>query len=445
MKKYFGTDGIRGKANTELTPEIATALGRAAVRALPGKNTFVIGRDTRESGAMLEAALVAGLLSEGATIYLAGTIPTPGVAILAEEMGANFGVVISASHNPFDDNGIKFFGRGGVKLPDDAEKSIEYEFERLVLSDTAGTIGTVREISDASERYINHLLGCVDFDFDGYHVALDCANGAASFVAPEVFRRLGADVTAMAVDPDGKNINRECGSTFPGQLAGQMSRMQAELGFALDGDADRCIAVDGAGEIRDGDYIISIIARHLKEKGVLKPPMVVATVMSNLGFMKAMEENGIIAIQAPVGDRYVMEEMFSTGALLGGEQSGHVIFRDCMSTGDGILTALKLSSVVIETGVGLKELSGVMKKYPQVLLNVRTTPDRRLSDEMPSWEVVRNCAAELGESGRVLVRSSGTEPIERVMVEAQTEERARDVARTIADAIREDLQCFPAC
>lgn len=439
MKKYFGTDGIRGEANRDLTVELALRLGRAAVRALPGRSRVVVGRDTRESGPMLEAALVAGLLSEGAEVLLAGVIPTPAVAFLTEDLDASAGVVISASHNAYRDNGIKFFGPGGVKLPDDTEKAIEAEFEGLETAGESRPVGSARSIEDAELRYVEHLLECVNYDLEGYKVALDCANGAAFRVCPRVFARLGARVETVNTEPDGRNINLDCGSTHPEQVSGLVKSWKADMGFALDGDADRCVCADENGEVRDGDHMMMIVGCYLKERDLLHPPMVVSTVMSNLGFYKALEEAGVESVRTRVGDRYVMEEMLSTGAVLGGEQSGHIIFREHASTGDGILTAIQVAGIVKDTGSTLSSLAGVMKKYPQVLLNVRSRSGRRLRADMPAWTTIKRYEKELGEKGRVLVRSSGTEPVERVMVEAVSQRKAEEVARNIADAILKDL------
>lgn len=440
MKKYFGTDGIRGEANVDLTPELALRLGRAAVRALPGHSRFVVGRDTRESGPMLESALVAGLLAEGAEVLLAGVIPTPAVAFLTEDLDAAAGVVISASHNPYLDNGIKFFGPGGVKLPDDTEKTIEAEFKGLEVIEDARPIGEVRAIDDAELRYVDHLLECVNFDLEGYKIALDCANGAAWRVCTTAFRELGAAVETIGTEPDGRNINLDCGSTHPEHVAGMVTNWQADMGFALDGDADRCICADETGEVRDGDHVMAIAARYLNERGILHPAMVVSTVMSNLGFYQALEEVGVESVQTQVGDRYVMEKMLATGAVLGGEQSGHIIFREHASTGDGTLTALMVAGIVRDTGQPLSALAAAMKKYPQVLLNVKARSGRRLSKHMSAWGTIRRYEKELGERGRVLVRSSGTEPVERVMVEAVSQRKAEEIARKIADAILKDLE-----
>jgi phosphoglucosamine mutase len=439
LKKYFGTDGIRGEANRDLTPELALRLGRAAVRALPGHIRVVVGRDTRESGPMLESALVAGLLAEGAEVLLAGVMPTPAIAFLTEDLETTAGVVISASHNPFLDNGIKFFGPGGVKLPDDTEKAIEAEFEHLDVSEEARPVGEAKPIDDAEVRYIDHLLECVNFDLEGYRVALDCANGAAYRVCPTAFKELGAHVETVGTEPDGRNINLDCGSTHPEQVAEMVRSWKADMGFALDGDADRCVCVDETGEVRDGDYVMAITARYLNEREILHPVVVVSTVMSNIGFYKALEESGIESVQTQVGDRYVMEEMLATGAVLGGEQSGHIIFREHASTGDGILTALMVAGIIQDTGKPLSSLSEIMRKYPQVLINVKAKSGRRLGKHMPAWGLIRQCEKELGEKGRVLVRSSGTEPVERIMVEAASKRKAEDVARRIADAILADL------
>ncbi len=439
MKKYFGTDGVRGKANIDLTPELALRLGRAAVRALPGHSRFVVGRDTRESGPMLESALVEGLLSEGAEVLLAGVIPTPAVAFLTEDLHAKAGAVISASHNPFDDNGIKFFGPGGVKLPDGTEKAIEEEFEAVEAAAEPSPHGQAVTLGDAESRYVEHLLGCVGCRLDGFRVALDCAHGAAYRVCRQAFERLGAEVECMGCEPDGRNINDGCGSTRPERLTELVRSCKADIGVALDGDADRCVCVDERGEVRDGDYLMAIMARHLKERDLLDPPVVVSTVMSNLGFFDALTEAGIECVRTKVGDRYVMEQMLATGAVLGGEQSGHIIFREHASTGDGTLTALLVAALLRETGARLSELCGCMRKYPQVLLNVRSSSGRRLADDMKAWDKIRRYERELDGRGRILVRSSGTEPVERVMVEAESEARAGEVARAIADAILEDL------
>ncbi|MFH1151425.1 MAG: phosphoglucosamine mutase [Actinomycetota bacterium] len=440
MKKYFGTDGIRGEANSELTGELALRLGRAAVRALGGGGPrVVVGRDTRVSGPMLESALCAGLLAEGARVLTAGVVPTPAVAYLTEELDAAAGVVISASHNSYQDNGIKFFGPGGVKLPDATEKAIEEDFEALDDPGEGVEIGALERIEDAEERYLDHLLECVNFDLEGFKVALDCANGAGYRVCPEAFRRLGATIETIGVEPDGLNINRDCGSTHPERLVDLVSSWGADMGFALDGDADRCMGVDDAGEIRDGDFIMAMAARYLKERDLLHPPMIVSTVMSNLGFYQALEGLEIRSVQTSVGDRYVMEEMLAAGALVGGEQSGHIIFREHASTGDGTLTALLVAGMIRDTGETFSRLAGVMRKYPQVLINVRSRSGRRLEPGMKVWRVIEEYERRLGERGRILVRSSGTEPVERIMVEATSERKAKEIAGAVAEAIEKEL------
>jgi len=440
MKKYFGTDGIRGEANRDLTPELALRLGRAAVIAFGGPGCrIVVGRDTRQSGPMLQDALVAGLLSQGATVFLAGVIPTPAVAFLTEEFEATSGVVISASHNQFSDNGIKFFGPGGVKLPDDVEQSIEELFEQGDGPGDGGPLGEVAAIEDAEDLYVSHLLECVNFDLEGYKIVLDCANGAAYRVCPRAFQKLGATVETLSVEPDGRNINKNCGSTNPETVVRLVKTWGADMGFALDGDADRCICVDETGEVRDGDFVMSMVAGYLKEHDLLHPPLVVSTVMSNLGFYHALGEMGVVSEQTRVGDRYVLERMMETGALLGGEQSGHIIFGEHASTGDGTLTALMVAGIVRDTRRTLSSLCQNMKKYPQVLLNVRPKSGRRLKPEMSVWVLIEKYQRELGERGRILVRSSGTEPVERVMVEATSESKAREVAGAIADAILAEL------
>jgi len=440
LKKYFGTDGIRGEANKDLTAELALRLGRAAVLALGGPGcSVVVGRDTRISGPMLEDALVAGLLSAGARVLLAGVIPTPAVAFLTEELDTSAGVVISASHNSFKDNGIKFFGPGGVKLPDDTERAIEEHFEAADVPGDGATVGEVVVLDEAEDIYVEHLLECVNFDLEGYRVALDCANGAAFRVCPRTFKSLGAEVETVSDEPDGHNINLDCGSTHPELISSVVKSWEADMGFALDGDADRCMCIDEGGEVRDGDYVMSMVANYLKERDLLHPPVVVSTVMSNLGFRQALRALEVEAHETQVGDRYVLERMVETGAVLGGEQSGHIIFGEHASTGDGTLTALMVAGIVRDTGEKLSQLSSIMKKYPQVLLNVRPKSGRRLKPEMAVWVTVERYERELGDKGRILVRSSGTEPVERVMVEAVSERKAQEVASAIAEAILQEL------
>lgn len=442
MKKYFGTDGIRGEANKELTPELGLQLGRAMVRALSrreGRHRVVVGRDTRVSGMMLESALVAGLLAEGAEAFLVGVLPTPAVAFEIEALGAEAGLVISASHNPYHDNGIKVFGPGGVKLPDETEKAIEAEFEAAAGNGKGGPVGRAVLVEEAEQRYIDHLISATGFGLDGLRVALDCAHGSAFRVCPGVFERLGATVEAIGTQPDGKNINLDCGSTHPERLVELVKSWKADVGFALDGDADRCICVDENGKVRDGDYIMAIAARNLKEKGRLDPPLVVTTVMSNLGLYRALDELGVESVQVQVGDRYVIEEMKAREALIGGEQSGHIIFHEHASTGDGTLTALLVAGIIRESGEPISRLFDIMRKYPQVLLSARSGSGRRLEEGMAVWDLIEKYRGELGDHGRVLVRSSGTEPVERVMVEAESEGTAEEIARSIVDAITREL------
>ncbi|MBK5092011.1 MAG: phosphoglucosamine mutase [Actinobacteria bacterium] len=440
MRNYFGTDGVRGKANRDLTPELALRLGRAVVRALGGSGRrVVVGRDTRISGQMLESALISGMLAEEAEVLLVNVVPTPAVAYLTEELEADIGAVISASHNPYEDNGIKFFSAGGLKMPDETEKAIEVEFEGLEVSEEGGPVGEATRIAGAERRYVDHLLGSVNFDLDGFKIALDCANGATYRVSPFAFESLGAKVETIGTEPDGYNINLECGSTHPERLAQLTTGMKADLGFALDGDGDRCMCVDETGEVRDGDYIMASVAKYLKERDLLEPPLIVTTVMSNLGLCRTLEELGIEYRQTQVGDRYVLEEMESTGAMVGGEQSGHIIFREHATTGDGTLTALLVAGMVKDTGRPLSELSRVMNKFPQVLVNVKSHSGRRLEPGMAVWETIRKYEEDLGKDGRIVVRSSGTEPVERVMVEAPSADKANEVARSIADAIAREL------
>jgi phosphoglucosamine mutase len=439
----FGTDGVRGVANTELTPELVTALGRAAVRVLHG-NRFLIGRDTRQSGPLLEAALAAGMASEGADVDLLGMVPTPAVAWLsaADDRPA---AMISASHNPFPDNGIKLFAQGGRKLTD----AVEQELERVVdalLANPAGTatrpsgaeVGRLVHRHDQLDRYVDAVVSMVEpARFAGLRVVLDCAHGAATEAAPAVFQALGADAEVIHVSPDGTNINDRCGSTHPGILAAAVAQRGAHAGLAFDGDADRVIAVAGDGGIVDGDRIIAICALDRHQRGALVGGAVAVTVMSNLGFRRAMSAAGIDVVETQVGDRYVLDALEERQLTLGGEQSGHVIFRDLATTGDGILTAVQLLDAVVRSGRSLTELAAAaMVTYPQVLLNVKV-PDRDpglIEAIAPDVAIVE---AELGDEGRVLVRPSGTEPLVRVMVEAETEAVARTHADAIADSVRD--------
>jgi phosphoglucosamine mutase len=436
----FGTDGVRGVANAELTPELVLALGRAAARTLPSSR-YVIGRDTRRSGPSLEAALTAGLTSEGVDVVRLGVVPTPTVAWLAQRDGV-LGAVISASHNPFEDNGVKLFSLGGVKLTDHQEHALEAEL-RAVLADpaarparTGAGVGTVTDDDDATKRWMESVVASTEGrGLDGLRVVVDCANGAATLVGPKVLRALGAQVEVLHAAPDGTNINAGCGSTYPADLQRTVVQTGADVGVAFDGDADRMLAVDAAGRLIDGDQIIAITAVDRKARGVLTGDAVVVTVMTNLGFRLGMEERGIEVVEVPVGDRHVLAALAERGLSLGGEQSGHVVFADLASTGDGLLTAVQLLDVVAQTGRPLAVLADdAMTRLPQVLRNVEV---RRPGAEVAA-EVAASAAVaeqELGDHGRVLLRPSGTERLVRVMVEAPTVEQAEAIADRLAQEV----------
>ncbi len=437
----FGTDGIRGLANAELTPELALAVAGAAVRVLVAHDAShrplaVVGRDTRASGEMLEAAVVAGLASAGADVMRVGVLPTPAVAYLTAAYGADLGVVLSASHNPMPDNGVKLFARGGHKLPDDIEAEIEQAMaDGPRQRPTGAQVGRVRTAADAHERYLTHLLAAVPQRLDGLHVVVDCAHGAASDVAPELYRRAGARVTEIACAPDGININDGVGSTHLDVAAAAVRETGADLGIAHDGDADRCLAVDMTGEVVDGDQILALCALSLREHGALREDTVVATVMSNLGFHHAMRDAGITVLTTAVGDRYVLEALRAHNLSVGGEQSGHVVFTDSATTGDGLLTALHVMARMVATGSPLRDLAAVVRRLPQILINV-PVGDRAavaLSPEVAA--AVDAAAAELGDSGRILLRPSGTEQLVRVMVEAPSQDQAEAVAERVAKAV----------
>ena len=449
MGKLFGTDGVRGVANSELTPELALALGRAVVGGLeappPGSGRarplVVIGRDPRASGALLEGALVAGICSAGGDALLAGVIPTPAVAFLTRYYGANAGAVISASHNEMPDNGIKFFGPAGFKFPDEQEARVEAAVAgpgQSAPRPTGAGVGRVSVAADAAEVYLAHLLDGIP-DLGGLRLVIDCAHGAASAVGPEAYRRAGASVTTLACEPDGENINDGVGSTHPDALQAEVVRAGAAVGLAHDGDADRLIAVDERGELVDGDAILAIAALDERERGGLPSGTVVTTVMTNLGFRRAMAEHGIEVVQTAVGDRYVLEEMRAGGHILGGEQSGHIIFLDRATTGDGVLTALRLLAVVARTGRPLSELARVMERLPQVLVNVRVADRGGLERATEVHEAIGAEVARLGDRGRVLVRPSGTEPLVRIMVEAETLDEAQGVCDRLAKLVRDNL------
>lgn len=448
----FGTDGVRGLANGPLTAELALTLAQATAvvlgqgriaeaRRVAGKRlTAVVARDPRISGHFLSAAVEAGLASSGVDVLDAGTLPTPAAAFLISDIDADFGVMISASHNPAPDNGIKIFARGGVKLPDEVEQRIEHTMQAgTKLQPTGADVGRVSRFSDAEDRYVMHLLASLPHHLDGLHVVLDCANGAASGASPEVFRNAGAKVTVIGADPDGLNINDGVGSTHLDKLAAEVVRVGADVGIAHDGDADRCLAVDADGTIVDGDQIMAILAVAMKSRGKLVDDTLVATVMSNLGLHIAMRENGITVRKTAVGDRYVLEDMNAGGYSLGGEQSGHVIMSDFATTGDGLLTGLHLVAEMARQKKTLAELASIMTVYPQVMINVTGVDKDAVSDHLGVQEAVKSVEASLGESGRVLLRKSGTEPLVRVMVEAADAETANAHAASLADVVRKHL------
>lgn len=435
---------MRGVANRELTPELAFRLGRVGAYVLtnraPGAR-IAIGKDTRISGDMLEMALTSGILSMGVDVLRLGVISTPGVAYLTKQLRADAGVMISASHNPVEDNGIKFFGGDGFKLLDGIEERIEQilqDDDASLPRPTGPHVGRVYD-EPAAEAYIRFLLSTVDVRLEGMHIVLDCANGAASAIAPEVFRKLGAKLTVIHATPDGVNINVGCGSTNPHIVQRAVLSEGADFGLAFDGDADRLIAVDSTGEVIDGDFIMAICAKAMKQAGKLKDDKLVATVMSNLGFVKAMEESGIEVLRTAVGDRYVMERMREEAIVLGGEQSGHIIFLDHTTTGDGILTAIQLVQVLVQQGKPLSELRKVMTRYPQFLENVRVTDKHAWRDNAPIQAALTAAEARLGDSGRVLVRESGTEQLVRVMAEGPDEKVLRHLIGEIVSVVEAEL------
>ncbi|GLX68578.1 phosphoglucosamine mutase [Paenibacillus glycanilyticus] len=445
MGKYFGTDGVRGVANSELTPELAYKIGRCGGYVLTGqadKPKVVIGLDTRISGPMLEAALIAGLLSIGASVIRLGVVSTPAVAYITRELKADAGVMISASHNPVQDNGIKFFGGDGFKLSDETE----LEIERLIDAEAdelprpiGGDIGTVMNDDNAKYRYLDYLKTTISGDFNGLKIVLDCANGSAYELAPKVFRELGAEIITVGAEPDGRNINAGVGSTHPEYLREQVLAHGADLGLSFDGDADRLIAIDDKGEEVDGDYILCICGDAMKRAGKLSNETVVTTVMANIGFFKATQRLSLQTAQTAVGDRYVMEEMRRGGFNLGGEQSGHVIFLDYNTTGDGILTALQLVDTLVASGQKLSELKNLMSKYPQVLVNVRVADKSLYAGNAAIAAAVEEVEKELGDNGRVLVRPSGTESLIRVMAEGPDKEQIEAYVARIVDVVKEQL------
>ncbi|MEJ3404412.1 phosphoglucosamine mutase [Rathayibacter sp. YIM 133350] len=451
MPRLFGTDGVRGLANRELTADLALGLAQASAfvlmrgkraearRAAGRRPVAVVARDPRVSGEFLTAAVAAGLASSGVDVLDAGVIPTPATAYLIADIGADFGVMVSASHNPAPDNGIKIFAFGGTKLPDEVEDRIEEHLGIEKLLPTGGEVGRIRRFADAEDRYVLHLMETLPNRLEGVHVVLDCAHGAAAGVSPEVFTLAGATVSVIGADPDGVNINDGVGSTHLDHLAQKVLELGADIGIAHDGDADRCLAVDRAGNVVDGDQIMAILAVAMKERGHLTADTLVVTVMSNLGLKKSMAANGITVVETSVGDRYVLEELNAHGYALGGEQSGHVIMTEHATTGDGILTGLHLVAEMARTGKSLAELASVMTVFPQVLVNVRGVDHHALKDNEGIAKAVADVEAELGDTGRVLLRPSGTEPMVRVMVEAADQVTADRLAHELADVVRAEL------
>jgi phosphoglucosamine mutase len=440
LGRLFGTDGVRGVANADLTAELALDLAVAAAHVLVERSgdarpTVVVGRDTRASGEFLEATVVAGLASAGVDVVRLGVVPTPAVAHLTTVWGAAAGVMISASHNPMPDNGIKFFDAGGFKLADAVEDEIEAHLRQPWSRPTGAAVGRVRTVHDAVARYVAHLVGTLPASLHGLRVVVDCAHGAAYDAAPDALRAAGAEVVAIAAEPDGLNINAGVGSTHPERLVEAVRAHGADAGVALDGDAARCIAVAADGRIIDGDEILAVLALALHEQGRLARGTVVTTVMTNLGFHRAMAAHGIEVVETAVGDRYVLEAMRAGGYLLGGEQSGHVVFLDHATTGDGSLTALQLMSRVAATGRPLAELVAVMSRLPQVLVNVRVADKTAAMGASGLAAAKAAVERQLGDNGRVLVRPSGTEPVVRVMVEAPTEQEAQQAADRLAAAL----------
>ena len=443
----FGTDGVRGVANVDLTAELAVDLAIAAAHILGEIGTFaghrpkaIVGQDSRASGDFLEAAVVAGLTSAGVDVYRVGVLPTPAVAFLVKESGADLGVMISASHNPMPDNGIKFFAKGGDKLADQVEAQIEARLGEPWDRPTGLNVGRIIFDEAAKERYITHLLSTIYTKLTGLKVIVDCANGAASTVAPSLYERAGATVTAISATPTGWNINENCGSTHLDNLISEVKKADADVGIAHDGDADRCLLVAKNGEVIDGDYILNILATAYLADGKLNKKAVVGTVMSNLGFIKSMESLGVKFEKTAVGDRYVLEKMLENDYTLGGEQSGHVIMRQFSNTGDGLLTALQVMQVVAKSKKSLFELASTMKKYPQILINVKDVAKEKLESSVKIKDAILESEKQLAGVGRVLLRASGTESLVRVMVEANDLELAQKIADSLVQLVRLELK-----
>ncbi len=443
----FGTDGVRGVANVDLTAELAVDLAVAAAHVLGEIGAFaghrpkaIVGQDSRASGDFLESAIVAGLTSAGVDVYRVGILPTPAVAYLVKQTNADLGVMISASHNPMPDNGIKFFAKGGDKLADSLEAQIEARLGEPWDRPVGLNVGRIIEDESAKDRYINYLLSTISKPLSGLKVVVDCANGASSFVAPIVYEKAGATVTAISASPTGWNINENCGSTNLDNLISQVKSSGADLGIAHDGDADRCLLVSESGQVIDGDFILNVLAQNWMNNGRLKNKTVVGTVMSNLGFIKAMNELGIKVEKTAVGDRYVLEKMLENDYSLGGEQSGHIIMREYSNTGDGLLTAMQVMQIMAISNQTLTNLSSNIKKYPQVLINVKDVKKDKLSTSKVINDAILAAENELGQSGRVLLRSSGTESVVRVMVEANDLQVAQKIAESLAQLVRLELK-----
>ena len=443
----FGTDGVRGVANIYLTAELAVDLAVAAAHVLGEIGVFaghrpkaIVGQDSRASGDFLESAIVAGLTSAGVDVYRVGVLPTPAVSYLVKESNADLGVMISASHNPMPDNGIKFFAKGGDKLADLLEAQIESRLGEPWDRPVGHNVGRIITDDGAKDRYISYLLSTISTKLSGLKVIVDCANGASSFVAPILYEKAGATVTAVSAAPTGWNINEKCGSTHLDNLINQVKKSGADIGIAHDGDADRCLLISEQGEVIDGDFILNILAKSWVSNGKLKKNTVVGTVMSNLGFIKAMEEAGIKVEKTAVGDRYVLEKMLENDYALGGEQSGHVIMRDFSNTGDGLLTALQVMQIMASSNQTLTKLTSNIKKYPQVLINVKDVQKEKLATSKVIGDAILVAEKELAGSGRVLIRSSGTESLVRVMVEANELQIAQKIAESLAQLVRSELK-----
>ena len=448
MGRLFGTDGVRGIANSELTCELALSIGRAAATVLTDSNhrhpKVLIGKDTRLSSDMLESALAAGLCSVGANVVRLGVIPTPAVAFLVGKYKADAGVMLTASHNPFEFNGIKIFSGDGYKLPDALEEQIEsivLDHAQTPVCPIEGDIGSISEAPDTVRDYVDHIKSTVPFSLDGMKIAVDCANGAASRTAKLLFSELGAECHMLADEPNGVNVNDDCGSTHMGNLMSYVRENQLDAGVAFDGDADRCLAVDEQGKLVDGDFLMAICAADMKSRGKLAKNAVVGTIMTNMGFTRFCDENGMKFEATKVGDRYVLEEMLLEGYNFGGEQSGHLIFLDFATTGDGEMTAAQLLSIVHRRDAKLSSLASLMTRYPQVMVNVDVKPEGKLRfyTDTEVKEAIEKAKAELGKSGRIIVRPSGTEPLLRVMIEGENPEYIGVLANSVADVIRERL------